>query len=168
MAHWHVETGLTGYGPDAADRDGFAAYADVREVADAIRGELQAAAEMEHTDALSMAEDSRYREAWHTMRHADELLNLAANFDNNRAGAPLFVQPGGLSWDEALVEMIGTHSPVGIDPMTGPGADDLPEHESPHTGYRSAIYVWRCEYDTCPDYGGCMGPEEVCEHDDNG
>jgi len=135
-AHWHCESGLAGYGPDATDRD-WAVYEDTRE---GIRGlvvsigeECRQWAEYERQGAYGLAKSDDYEGAWNTLTDAEALEVLALNFDNKRANAPLFADDPD-SWTRYVRDtLIGETFPHPVDDG------------------RSNIYVWRCDNQGCVD-----------------
>lgn len=130
MTHWHVETGLAGYGPDAADTDGFTVYRALTDVADAIRGELDTHAEYEVEVARTYAEHGDYESAWNLREHADSLGTMAGNFSNTRADAPLY-QGDPTLWDAEITRLIAEHVPVDVNEG------------------RTRIYAWMCDETEC-------------------
>ena len=139
--HWHVATGLAGYGPDASDGNWSTIdESDATGLADSIRGELQFIANFEREGAQAYADSEDYENAWRTMENANTLWNLAENFDNKRAQAPLYAGNPAL-WHETIYRMVAESFPV--DFRDG----------------NSRLYVWECSETDCHD-------EEVSEEPD--
>jgi hypothetical protein len=145
--HWHVQSGLTGYGPDASDTGGFNAFTDARAIADQIVAELQVWAQSERDSADALADSGDYQGAWRTLKHSDQLHNLADNFNNDRANAPLYVGDP-VSWEQTIMRMVGEHFPIGVDPSYGVAPTDY---------CRSMVYVWECVR------GGCEATHDTDE-----
>lgn len=134
--HWHVASGLSGYGPNA-DTDVWARTP--AELADLIREELVFWIDYEIQSAHAYATPSPepdYRSAWLLLQHADELDLLRANLNPERAKAPLFRshttgRPDPALWD-AEVHRVTAAFPVDVNEG------------------RSRVYVWECTED-CPE-----------------
>lgn len=121
--HWHVASGLSGYGPDGSD--GFDSADNPEALADAIRGELNTWAEFEFESAKSHAESGDYESAWKLREHSDSLDTLRQNLDNDRANAPLYVNDRA-AWHATILRIVSEQFPL-----------DVSEG-------RSRIYVWEC------------------------
>ena len=148
--HWHVETGLIGYGPDAADSDGFHPFYSRDEIAEAIREELRIGADMAYEAAHSLAETARkyresgdidaadiadtFAEAWIELERSDTLANMRANLDTDRKSAPLYADPveGPGRWEETLAHLIS-------------------EANTQDLSHNSRLYVWQCAESECHD-----------------
>jgi hypothetical protein len=136
-AHWHCESGLASYGPDAADTDGFTVYEDAREgirgLCETIGEELRRWSEYEREGAHGLAESGDYESAWNTLTDSEALDALALNFDNKRADAPLFADDPD-SWPRHVRDtLIGETFPHPVD-----------------EGH-SNVYVWQCDSQECID-----------------
>jgi hypothetical protein len=125
--HWHVATGLAGYGPDGSD--GFGTGLSVTETAGLIESELNLASESARELAVARAAAKKYKDAWETMVRSDELDTLALNFSPKRKDAPLY-KDNESAWEEEIKRKIGETFPL-----------DIPEH--------SRLYVWEHEDDEC-------------------
>ena len=131
--HWHVATGLAGYGPDASDGNiATINESDAEGLASAIQYELQDIADFETQNAEGYAESEDYKSAWETMKNAERLDTLAANFNNMRAQAPLYAGNPAL-WHETVYRMVAESFPV--DYRDG----------------NSRLYVWECSETDCHD-----------------
>ena len=124
--HWHVATGLAGYGPNASDTDGYATADNVRDLTSLIRWELDSAADYNHQAAQSLAESGDYESAWNTRELSDTLTTLGMNLDyERRASAPLYADnPIGL--DAEMRSIISEAFPLDITDNT-------------------RLYVWICD-----------------------
>jgi hypothetical protein len=131
--HWHVATGLAGYGPDASD-DNWSTIdeSDATGLADAIRSEAIFIAEFEQEGAEALADSEDFKGAWETMKSAERFSNLAASFDNKRASAPLYAKDRAL-WHETIYRMVAESFPA--DYRDG----------------NSRLYVWECSETDCHD-----------------
>ena len=131
--HWHVATGLAGYGPDASNGNWDTIdESDATGLADSIRSELQFVAEFENNYAESFADLGDFENAWKTMKNANSIDTLAANFDNRRSQAPLYVGNPAL-WHETIYRMVAESFP--LDYNDG----------------KSRLYVWDCSETDCHD-----------------
>ena len=128
--HWHVATGLAGYGPEASD-DNWATIneGDARGLAYAIQDELERIADFEREGAEALADSEDFKAAWETMKNAESLATLAENFDNSRQHAPLYPA----LWHETIYRMVAESFPV--DYRDG----------------NSRLYVWECSETDCHD-----------------
>lgn len=129
--HWHVQSGLTGYGPEAPDH-GFTRYEEPTEVADAAQDELNQWSESERALAEQYARQADYKAAWQLNEHSLSLFYLAATFDNSRADAPLYAASPEL-WDETIIKLVAENFPHDVNEG------------------RARIYVWECEKTECSD-----------------
>jgi len=136
--HWHVASGLTGYGPDGS-MDTFPTGTTLVKVADLVTTALREWADSEHEQASLTAGENRedhardYHAAWWQLKHGEELDFLALTFDpKSRGSAPKFKDdPAALN--ELYTRLIAEHftNPVPVS-----------EH--------SRLYVWECpEGDAC-------------------
>lgn len=127
--HWHVATGLAGYGPDGAD--GYASATDAREIASALVSELDSAADFNYESAESLADPGKdYEAAWRTMKLGEALTALSANLDyDKRATAPLYVNdPAAL--DMTIMGIVASEFPLDIT-------------------HNTRLYVWQCDDSDC-------------------
>ncbi|GAA3751134.1 hypothetical protein [Micromonospora maritima] len=127
VTHWHVATGLAGYGPDGSD--GYGTATDMPTLADLIRSELRDASSAEDETSRSIAEAGDYEDAWKIKTRSEELDTLAANFDNKRADAPLYAGRPDL-WAETVQRLAVEKFPLDIS-------------------YNTRLYVWPCEESGC-------------------
>ena len=147
-AHFHVASGLAGYGPDAADSDGFAQFDTLAEALEYARDELDSWVDMAHEGAHDMAlhasqyhaafkldssrEDMRamalehYADAWSELERSEALEILRANLDPARRNAPLYR-------DDAAAYAA----------LQRTQADEFP-HDVSHN---SRLYLWECSED---------------------
>lgn len=135
-AHWHCESGLAGYGPDASNGP-FTVHTDdtdgIRGLVESIGEELRTWADYERDGAHALAESGDYESAWNTLMDAHALDNLSYNFDNRRADAPLFKGHAD-DWPRHVRDvMIPEHFPHPVDEG------------------RSNVYVWQCSEQECID-----------------
>jgi hypothetical protein len=126
--HYHCESGLQGYGPDATD-EGFTVFEDLEQALEAAREELSAFAEMAYEDAQALAESEDYESAWKELKRSEELETLRANFSTERKSAPLYVD-NSQAWKEELERL----------------ADMFPLDVS----HNARLYLWQCDED-CKD-----------------
>ncbi|MFG3710913.1 hypothetical protein [Micromonospora sp. NPDC047730] len=127
VRHWHVATGLVGYGPDGAD--GYGTAIELTDVADLIRDELRQAADSEDEGSRSEAEAADFSEAWKLKTRAEHLSILAETFSNDRANAPLYAGKPEM-WADTIETLIRQHFPLDISD-------------------RSRLYVWPCAEPGC-------------------
>lgn len=125
-AHWHVATGIAGYGPDAAD-DNFDTLTSIREVAESVRYELDACADIAHDAAVAFADAGDFEQAWSEHVRSEDLGTRSLNLDAKREGAPLYVGNPGL-WEETLQRLTGECSGMDVTPSV-------------------RLYVWECTED---------------------
>jgi hypothetical protein len=130
MNHFHVESGLSGYGPQASDTDGFTVLETPKQVADMIRGELATWIDFENDSAHSYVEDGDFESAWNLHVHCEAMEILAANLNNARATAPLYKGNPEL-WDRTIMSIVAEHFPYNVNEG------------------RSKIYVWECAEKEC-------------------
>jgi hypothetical protein len=129
VKHWHIATGLAGYGPDAADH-GYDTATDMRHLADSIAEELKHFADFNDQGARSEAEAEDYKEAWQTMMLAEELSILAMNLDyDKRLQAPLYVNDAA-ALDASIERIVSEQFPLDVS-------------------YNTRLYVWQCDEAEC-------------------
>lgn len=131
--HWHVATGLAGYGPDGAD--GYASATDARGIALALTEELGSAAESNYQTAESLADPGKdYEGAWRTMKLGEALTTLSANLDyDKRAQAPLYVNDSA-ALDATIMGIVASEFPLDIT-------------------HNTRLYVWQCDDSDCDHTG---------------
>lgn len=128
VRHWHVATGLAGYGPDGSD--GYDTAENLRDVSDAIRDRLRDFIDSNDQGARAVADTGDYKDAWETMMLAESLETLSTNLNNKRGdSAPLYVGKPKL-WDETLDRIIGETFPLDVS-------------------YNTRLYVWECDTAEC-------------------
>lgn len=92
-SHWHVATGLQGYGPES-DEFGFPTFEDsddgLIELVDEVHRILDEFSEWEFESADALGESGQFEDAWKTRKHSDELDTLARNWSNDRRSAPAY------------------------------------------------------------------------------
>lgn len=140
---FYVKTGLAGYGPDLDESD--MPYISWEDIASAIATEFRDMAEFNGQGASATAEtaetlyndpvaDARitaleyYRDAWKTLKLAEELDNMAMNFDNlakTEDVAPLYQGRPELR-HARIWNLITEQFPYDVS-------------------YNSRLYVWECE-----------------------
>jgi hypothetical protein len=128
--HWHVASGITGYGPDGSD--GFASADTPESLADAIRWELSIWAEREMESADGAADDGDFESAWKLRKSADRIEILRANLDNERVKAPLYVNDRA-AWHATILRTVETEFSTPLLVNEG----------------RTGVYVWTCIDSTC-------------------
>lgn len=129
LQHWHVAHGLTGYGPDASDSDGFATFDEIRAVSDHVRDELSTDVDHAIETAHALAESGDFEGAWNEYLRSGSLENLRANLSNERANAPLYAgNPE--AWNASLLDLLESQFPVDVSDNT-------------------RLYVWQCEESDC-------------------
>jgi hypothetical protein len=121
-SHWHVATGLAGYGPDGSD--GYATFATLAEALDYARDELRFAVDHAHESAHAHGDAGDYESAWENVLACERLETLRANLDPARASAPLYR-------DDAAAFVALQESQAADFPHDLTGADRL--------------YLWQCE-----------------------
>lgn len=129
MAHYHVASGLTGYGPDAGNTT-YRVATTAPELADEIRAELAEWADYERDGAVGYAGAEDYKAAWFMAQHVDEIEVMRANLDNERADAPLYQGDPDL-WHETIYRLARESFPFDVDEG------------------RSRVYAWGCEEPAC-------------------
>jgi hypothetical protein len=122
--HTHVASGLAGYGPDAADSNGFIVTHNVRETAEAIRDELNAWADVAYEAAEALADSGDYEQAWTEHKRSQALETLRMNLDSKREEAPLYKGKPEL-WEATLWRLINENFPLDVS-------------------HNSRLYVWDC------------------------
>lgn len=108
-----VAYGLPGYGPDASD-DNYSVCEDWPSVADECKRMLEESADSEEDGATIAAESRDYETAWKTHKHAEEMYNLAANFNNDRQHAPLYEGKPEL-WAETIERLVSENFPYDVN-----------------------------------------------------
>jgi hypothetical protein len=86
--HWHVATGLAGYGPDGDD--GFACFDTLSDALEYAREEITRSVDDADETAYAHADNRDYEAAWQEKRRADDLTALAANLAPTRREAPAY------------------------------------------------------------------------------
>jgi hypothetical protein len=127
-SHYHVATGLAGYGPDASDTDGFATFDTLGSALDYARDELATFIEMAHEGSHAAADAGDYEQAWLEVCRVETLDTLRANLDPSRKQAPLYVDD-----DAAYAALQETQ------------AADFP-HDVSHN---ARLYLWECDEPDC-------------------
>lgn len=127
--HWHVASGIVGYGPDPAD-DGFATLHTVHEIADAVRYELDSYADAAHDFAEQLAGDGDFESAWREHKRSEELGTLVLNLDPARTQAPLY-RNDPARWEQTLWTLLG-ELPLDVSDL-------------------ARLYLWECSEDECED-----------------
>ena len=127
MTHWHISSGLLGYGPMGDETETVAAT--LEEVADCIQYELDAWIDSQYESANALAEMGEFEDAWNTLKRSEHLSAIRANFDNKRADAPLYAGKPQL-WRDTIRRQIGELFPLDVSD-------------------NSRLYVWDCDDTTC-------------------
>lgn len=134
--HWHVATGLAGYGPDGSD--GYACFDSLSGALEYARDEVLASVDYAHDSAHAAAASDDYRGAWEDVLRMESLETLAANLGSWRKSAPLYL-----------------HDPDAYAALQESQAADFPHDVSHNT----RLYLWQCEDPTtcehCDEDGGC-------------
>jgi hypothetical protein len=126
--HWHVASGLAGYGPDAADSDGFTVAGTPEELSILLRYELSEWMDYESEMAQSYADDGDYKSAWQLLKHASEDTDrLYRNLDNKRANAPYWQDNPG-AWQAHILKVATEYFPYSVNEG------------------KSKVYAWECEH----------------------
>ncbi len=128
--HWHVATGLSGYGPDGAD--GFASFDSLAQALDYARDEMRDAIDFAHDGAHGFAQAEDYESAWNEVLRIESLETLRANLDPARQSAPLY-----------------RDDPVAYAALLESQAADFPHDWSEHT----RLYLWQCEDPATCEHG---------------
>ena len=124
--HWHVASGLAGYGPDGAD--GFASFDSLGDAIDYARDELTTYVDMAHQDMHASGEAGEYEAAWQSLLLVERLELLRANLDPARASAPLY-----------------RGDPAAYRALQESQADEFP-HDVSHN---ARLYLWECAEPDC-------------------
>lgn len=124
VAHWHVASGLAGYGPDAGSTT-YATANTAPELADAIREELRGWADSENDGAHAYADAKDFEGAWMLAKHANSVEHVRMNLDNERMNAPVYAD-NPQAWDETVLGMVRDLFPYAVDEG------------------RSKVYAWEC------------------------
>lgn len=124
MGHWHVASGLAGYGPDGSDTT-FVSPTTATALAESIRVELDMWADSERDGAEGYAEAGDYESAWKLRKHADGIETMRTSLDNERVNAPLY-RDAPEKWDETILRMVAESFPYDVDEG------------------RSRVYAWEC------------------------
>ncbi len=128
--HYHVESGMQGYGPDSDD--GWYAHEGIRDVADAIRDELSIFEDIAHDSAESFADAGDFESAWSEHKRVESFEFLRANLSNDRESAPLYVDNPAL-WEGTLARIIGETFPLDVS-------------------HNARLYVWECAETDCHNF----------------
>lgn len=128
--HYHVASGLTGYGPEPDD-GGFFPLPTLEAVSDYVRDELRVFSDMAYESADALADSGDFEAAWNERKRSDALELLRSNLDNARAGAPLYAGKPAL-WRETLDTIIGETFPLDVS-------------------HNTRLYVWTCSESECLD-----------------
>lgn len=130
MTHYHVATGLAGYGPDAADTDGYPTFDTAQEALSYARDELTTWIDFAAETAQSYAAGEDYEQAWKESQRADDLETLRANLDPARREAPLY-RDNPTAYQTLVQEQVGGF---------------------PHdVSYNTRLYLWQCDESECAD-----------------
>ena len=147
--HWHVETGLQGYGPEAETPTFYPLTED--SALQAVSDELNRAADSAHELAMAIGDQAydppehwtatdadllaQFREAWRELKRSDHLATMAANTDPSRSQAPLY----------------------SANPFEGPQLWAievrrlLSEANTEDLSHNSRLYVWQCSESECTE-----------------
>ncbi len=136
LTHWHVASGLAGYGPDCDE--GTPTFHDLGDALEYARDELSVYVDMAYDGARSSAEPwapegheaaaPDYETAWQEVSRAWELETLRANLDPKRSEAPLYA--GDTDAYSALQRS---------------QAEEFPHDVS----YNARLYLWDCQNEEC-------------------
>jgi hypothetical protein len=129
--HWHVASGLAGYGPDGDD--GYAYAVTWRELAGLLHGELNQAAEYLYEGAEGTAVGGDKALAYDLIKESEEAETMAQNLADSRPDAPLYADNADL-WNTTVKALVESHFPYYYDHTVGPG-----------NAARLALYAWPCE-----------------------
>lgn len=130
-SHFHVASGLAGYGPDASDSDGFARFDTLGEALQYVHeSELPLWIDQAHETAQCLAAGEDYRGAWYEVVRADDLEALRQNLNPARRSAPMYVDD--LAAYEAMQQ-----DQLATFPRT--------------VSDSSRLYVWECDESYCND-----------------
>lgn len=124
--HYHVQSGLAGYGPDADENT--PTFETLADALDYARDELSTYVDMAHQDAHALAESGDFESAWLEILRIESLELLYANLDPKRASAPLYA--GDAAAYAALQES---------------QAQDFPHDVSSN----ARLYLWECAEPEC-------------------
>jgi len=124
--HWHVASGLAGYGPDGAD--GFASFDSLADAIEYAREEIGPFVDMAHESAHSLAESSDFEGAWREIERIEDLELWQASMDPARKEAPLY-----RGNEEAYAALLADH------------AAQFPRDVS----YNTRLYLWDCAESDC-------------------
>lgn len=138
--HWHVATGLAGYGPEASDSDGFATFASLADALEYARDELVWFVDYAHEGAHAFGEAGQFEDAWKEVLRVEELENLRANLSPTRRLAPLYRD----------------------DPAAYAALQESQAAEFPHdVSHNTRLYLWQCETpDDCDSAKDWLGERE--------
>lgn len=125
--HWHIATGIAGYGPDGAD--GFGTATTLDDTAESARDELRTSVDICEETAEALAADGHFEEAWREHKRADALEILRANLNTDRKDAPLYAGKPEL-WHRTLSDIVADSFPVDIS-------------------HSARLYVWECTDTDC-------------------
>jgi hypothetical protein len=128
VSHWHIASGLAGYGPDGTD--GYSTATDMQNLAYSVAEELQSFAGYNDDSARCLAEAGDYKEAWQTMMLAESLSALFHNLDyDKRLQAPLYVNDAA-ALDASIERIVEETFPLDVS-------------------YNTRLYVWQCDEAEC-------------------
>lgn len=122
---YFIAYGLAGYGPEGSE--GFTYATTWRNLADIVNQYLNESAGSAYETADILGDAGNYEDAWHEHKRSESLDNLARNFDNARADAPLY-RDDPAAWDATIERMVGETFPLDVS-------------------HNTRLYVWPCEDD---------------------
>jgi hypothetical protein len=131
MSHYHVASGLAGYGPDASDSDGFASFDSLSDALEYARNELSTYVDMAHEDAHYLGDQGDFEAAWRQIELMEHLELLRANLSPERREAPLYAR------DVAAYRALQESQ-----------ADEFPHDVSGN----ARLYLWECSEVDCESY----------------
>lgn len=133
VSHWHVTTGIRGYGPDDPGP-----AMDLMTAASMASDEASYIADFCWESFYILKDSEMWEDAVHAVDDALDFETLAQNFDFSETGrskAPLFQGEGGAERMEESIKWLSNGSPWEYD------------------NGRLALYMWECDSDDCDDDG---------------
>ena len=128
--HWHVATGLAGYGPEGAD--GFVTFSTLSDALEYARDEISTFVDMAHEDAHACGAAGMFEDAWREVLRIEDLESWRANLDPARRSAPLYRE-----------------DPAAYASMQEEQAAQFPRDVS----YNTRLYLWQCEDPATCEHG---------------
>lgn len=130
MSHWHVSSGLCGYGPDGGNGE-FLLSEDPEGLAQLIFDELDSHMDLVWDTMIAVKDHGGFQEAWRWFDLHQELYVIRQSFSPDRSSAPLYRDRQEL-WHETIMSLVTIHFPLDLNPEG-----------------TVRLYVWDCAERAC-------------------